>query len=101
MKGHVKIGTYTGTGAAQNIELGFSPDYVEIVNQTDGDTIGKWFKGMTDGSAIDIQAAVAANAADGVSEYAGTTGATSPGFTVGTDYSENAKVYRYIALANQ
>lgn len=101
MKGHIKIGAYTGNGAAQNIELGFQPEFVQIVNVTDGDNIALWFDEMAAGSAIDISAAVAANAADGISSFAGTTGELSPGFSVGTDYSENAKVYWYIALANQ
>lgn len=93
----VKVGTYTGTGAVINISLGWVPAFVMVINVTDGDVIGMWFNGMTDGTAIDIAAAVAANAADGISDYAGSTTA-APGFTVGTDYSENTKVFRYLAV---
>ncbi len=93
----IKVGTYTGTGAALNVSLGFIPDAVFIVNRTDADIIGIWFRGDTDGTAVDIAAAVANNAADGVSDYAGSDSA-APGFTVGTDFSENAKVYKYIAF---
>jgi hypothetical protein len=93
----VKIGSYTGTGAIKNIEIGWIPDYVRVVNVTDGDDIGEWFKGMTDDTAIDIAAAVAANAAGGISDYVGDA-THAPGFTVGVDYSENAKVFRYVAL---
>lgn len=96
----VKIGTYTGTGAAVNVEIGWVPDYVTIYNITDGDIIGNWFNGMTDGTSVDVAAAVASNAADGISDYAGSNTAKK-GFTVGTDFSENAKVYRYVAMRNK
>lgn len=93
----LKIGTYDGDGAAQNISLGFVPDALIIVNVEDGDLVGIWFSGMTDDTSVDIAAAVAANAADGISDYAGSTTA-APGFTVGTDFSEDGKTYRYIAM---
>lgn len=101
MKGQIKIDTYTGTGAAINVQIGFVPDYVRIVNITDGDYTMEWFNGMTAGTSIDTAAAVAANAADGITAYAGTSGGNSAGFTVGTDGSESGKVYRYVAIANQ
>jgi hypothetical protein len=101
MKGQIKVGTYTGDGAIQNILLGFEPDFVMLFNITDGDLAGIWFRGMTADTGIDIAAAVAANAADAITAYAGSEGANAKGFTVGTDYSESAKVYRYVALANQ
>jgi hypothetical protein len=90
----VKVGTYTGTGAALNVVLGFVPDFLFIVNVTDGDLVGMWFDGMAAGTGVDIAAAVASNAADGVTRLVGDDG---EGFTVGTDYSESAKVYRYFA----
>jgi hypothetical protein len=34
-----KRGKFTGNGAAQNISLGFKPDFVIIINVTDGTTI--------------------------------------------------------------
>lgn len=101
MKGQIYAGTYTGTGAAINVQIGFIPDFVFIFNVTDSDIAHVFFNGMTAGTSIDIAAAVAANAADGVTAYAGSRGANSAGFTVGTDASENAKVYRYFAIANQ
>lgn len=101
MQGHVNIGSYTGTGAAQDIELGFAPEVVQIFNATDFNLIGVWFTGMSDGTAIDIAAAVAPNTADGISAYAGVSGATGEGFTVGTDFSVSGKTYRFVALANQ
>lgn len=93
------FGTYTGTGAAINIELGFVPARVEIFNETDGDVHWEWQTGMTAGHAMQI-------AADGTSTRITSNGVTtrSPtdftskqGFTVGTTLSESAKVHRYIA----
>lgn len=101
MKGQTKVGTFTGTGAAINVQIGFVPDFLFIFNVTDGDIAHVWFNGMTDGTSIDIAAAVAPNADNGVSAYAGTRGGNGAGFTVGTDISESAKVYRYFAVANQ
>lgn len=95
-QGDIDIGTYTGTGAAQNVSCGFVPDFVFIVNITDGDYISTWFNGMTAGTSVDIAAAVAANAADGLTAY--NTTAAAAGFTVGTDASETDKVYRYVAI---
>jgi hypothetical protein len=106
MKGQIKVGSYTGTGAAINVSIGFVPDFVLLTNATDGDIAAMWFNGMSAGTAIDIATAAQTtgtitNAADGITAYAGTRAGVGAGFTVGTDYSENAKVMRYIAIANQ
>jgi hypothetical protein len=96
----VKVGTYTGNGAAKNIECGFKPDYVRVVNITDGDITHEWFRTtMAEGTSVDTAAAVAPNADNGVSTYSGST-TVGEGFTIGTDLSENAKVYGYFALRN-
>lgn len=90
------VGTFTGTGAAVNVVIGFKPDYVRIINVTDRDISHEWFRGiMADGTSVDDGAALATNADNGVSAYAGTTG---EGFTAGTDISENGKVYGYVAI---
>ena len=91
------VGTYTGTGAVVNVVLGFKPDFLLIVNITDGDIVHMGFRGLTAaGASVDIAAAVAANAADALTlTYEGTTG---EGFSVGTDASESAKVYGYLAI---
>lgn len=100
MSNAVKVGKFTGNGAVQNISIGFIPAYVRIVNITDADITHEWFSdGSAAGTSIDTAAAVAANAADGVTAYAGSATA-APGFTVGTDISENAKVYGYVAMRN-
>ena len=95
-----KRGTYTGTGAAINIELGFVPGWLEIINWTDGDerfvfTEGKTFV-HTGGT--NATATVSAN---GISAFAGVSaGESAPkaaGFTAGTEASVDTKVYAYIA----
>ena len=53
-------GTYTGTGAAQTITLGFRPTALIIANITDGDTVVFYFDGMTDATALKMDTAVAA-----------------------------------------
>lgn len=82
--------TYAGTGAAVTVTLGFKPEFVMIWNVTDGDTLWFHVNGMTDATSIKVDTAVAA----------GTNGVTlsSSGFSVGTDISENAKTFRYIAF---
>lgn len=99
-KGQIKVGTYTGTGSAYNLELGFAPDIFITMNYTDGDFMSIWSSDMTDDTGIDISTAVAGNAADAVTPYAGSSGSNSQGLTLGTDLSESAKVYAYIAIAN-
>lgn len=101
MAENVVIGSYTGNGAAINIELGFIPEYVLIENATDGDANWKWFAGMAAGSALQQVAAGAKSliTANGVSPLPGDR--TTPrreGFTVGTVLSETGKVHRYLAM---
>ena len=98
MASEVKIGAFVGTAAALTISLGFVPDHVEIVNETDGDATWQWFKGMTDGHALQEVAAGTKSkiTANGVSEFAG-DGSTPAGFTIGTALSESGKTFRYIA----
>jgi hypothetical protein len=94
----IKIGTYTGTGAVVTVALGFVPDYIQIINATDGDIASIFFNGMTADTSFDIGAAAITNAADGITVYAGDTATDAvAGFQVGTDMSESAKVYYYVA----
>ena len=95
----IRVGTVTGTGAAINISLGWIPDYVKVVNLTDGDTIDEWFRGNGAGTSIRTVLAVATNATNGISEYAG-TGAIAPGFTIGTAISETGDTLNWFALRN-
>jgi hypothetical protein len=107
MASNVKIGTFTGTGAAINIELGWIPEHVEIVNVTDGDDKWEWYSSMPAASAIYHRAvtdnATSGNAsmakitANGVSAYSPTNLSSKKGFTVGSALSESAKVFAYKA----
>lgn len=109
MASETKIGSYTGTGAALNVSLGFIPDHVHIVNETDGDIAWEWFSGMTDGHALQSvnvvdsgttgAAGMSKITANGVSAYAGDA-SNAPGFSVGTALSESAKTFRYVATRN-
>lgn len=99
-KGQIKVGSYTGTGAAINVSIGFIPDYLHIVNVTDGTFAAEWFEGMTAGTAVELVNATSNVTSNGISRYLGTAGGVGAGFTAGTAYSTNAKVYRYIAIEN-
>lgn len=101
MASETKIGSYTGDGAAQNVKLGFVPDHVHIVNETDGDATWEWFSGMTDGHALTSNATGDNSkiTANGVSAYEGDN-SNAPGFTIGTALSESGKTFRYVATRN-
>lgn len=108
MAGDIKVGTYEGTGAAINIELGWVPDYVRVVNTEDGDAIWEWFNGLGAGDAIFEQSidddgtsgnsSLALISSNGIDAYEPTDFSKKLGFTVGTALSENEKTFRYIAL---
>ncbi len=89
----VKIGTYSGTGAALSITTGFRPTLVLAYNQTDGDTIWGCIDGMTDATAFAITTATAQIASQGCT-------LASTGFSLGTDstINESAKTYVYVAI---
>ncbi|MEQ1888648.1 MAG: hypothetical protein ABL951_05640 [Alphaproteobacteria bacterium] len=99
MNDYFRIGKFTGTGAALTVSLGWIPDYVKCVNYTDGDRIDEWFRNDGAGTSTVTTTAVAANADNGITAYAGSETA-APGFTVGTDISESAKVINFIAMRN-
>lgn len=79
------VGSYitTGTAAAIEIECGFKPRYVRVVNQTSGD-MEEWFEGMTDAHAIKQ---VAAGTRAAITSL-GITPADD-GFTIGLDLDIN------------
>lgn len=101
MASETKIGSFVGTAAALSVSLGFVPDHIRIVNETDGDAAWEWFKGMTNGHALQSNATGDNSkiTANGISEYAG-NGSNPPGFTVGTALSESGKTFRYVATRN-
>lgn len=96
-----KVGSYTGTGAAINLSLGFVPQYLRVWNETDGDICWEWFKGMADGSALQItnhaSTQVSKITSNGVTAYEGSSTA-GKGVTIGTALSENSKTFRYVAI---
>lgn len=96
---NMKAGQYTGTGSSINIELGFTPEVVIIINYTDGNNVVFYDANMTSGSSVDMAAAAASNASGSVAPYAGSTTA-SKGFATGADNSTSAKVYSYWAFGN-
>ena len=96
-----KRGKFTGNGAAQNISLGFKPDFVLIINVTDG-TSAEFFIDDVAGAtgSIDIDATAGpVTDAGGITAYAGSSSA-AVGFSVDAGNSVNGKVYRYVAFGN-
>ena len=96
---NIKVGSTTGTASAINIELGWTPDFVAVFNVTDADQIDFWLTGMSAGTAIQVNTAVATRGSNGISTYAGSS-TTSKGFTIGSGISESAKTLVYIAIEN-
>lgn len=94
----IRVGKVTGTGAAIDINIGFVPDYVRIVNLTDADVTDEWFAdGSAAGTAVSTGAAVAARSSNGITILNTTT---AKGFTIGSGISESAKVLGYVAMRN-
>lgn len=98
----IATGTYTGNGSAQDIEIGFQPDYVRVVNLT-GNGVDEWFSGMTAATSYTNSTEAAAGATraapNGITVFAG-SGTVGEGFSVGAGLSTNASVYRWVAVAN-
>ncbi|GAB5434792.1 MAG: hypothetical protein EpisKO_41620 [Epibacterium sp.] len=90
-KGHFNTGEVEGTGSAINVELGFTPDYVKLIN-TDGDALLEWTSAMADGEGYKTVAAGtnAKIATGGVTPYEGVTATAAKGFTIGADADVNA-----------
>jgi hypothetical protein len=88
-KPNLRIGTYTGNAAAQNISLGFVPDYVR--NRSTSRTAPTetfWFNGMAAASGIAVvtTAGPVLDTTNQVTAFAGDS-SNAAGFTVGTDLS--------------
>ena len=109
----IKVGTYTGTGAAVTVSLGFTPDYIKVVNVTDGDDIWEWYSGMTAAHAIwqrnIVDSGVTGNnaiariTANGISQYAGSStpgSLAAKGVTFGSALSESGDTFAYLAVRN-
>jgi len=80
------IGSVTGTGAALNIEIGFLPDYVKVLNQTTGRSV-EWFRTQAAGAGVvggTAAGALLGAGGGGISPFSGST-TSGLGFTIGTD----------------
>lgn len=107
MQPTIRTGKVESDGSAENVSLGFIPDYVKVVNETDGDIILEWWKGMTDGHAIQhTQIADDGTSttnsfekitSNGISEYDGDSD-NGQGFTIGTAIAEADKDLYYVAV---
>lgn len=104
MSSEVTGGTYEGTGAAINIELGWIPDFVQVWNVEDGDATWTWFYGFGAGDAFATanhdtaqQSLITSNGIDAYTGSATPGSEAAPGFTVGTALSESGKTFRYRA----
>lgn len=102
MNPNIRTGTVAGTGAALNVVLGFTPDYVRVVNIEDGDTAFEWWSGMTDGHAIQTTnhdtAQLSRITSAGITPLDDAD--DGAGFTLGTTISEDGKDLAYIAVRN-
>lgn len=86
--------TATGTAATLNVELGFKPDYVHVLDATNRtelkfqrlDTVNTY------GVTVDVNGikAKAASAAAGIALYSGSVGGDSKGITIGASAVVNA-----------
>lgn len=94
------VGKITGTGAALNVEIGFIPSRVEIINETNLAKFS-WDSNMTDGYAFKqiTNGTLSLITTGGISDYAGDDD-DSAGFSLGTDAGLNANndVIRFIAF---
>lgn len=75
MQPNTKIGSLVATAAATNVIIGFQPDYVEVVNVTDGQKLAA-YNGQT-GMTVGADGAVTVEA--GIVPYEGDDG---EGFTI-------------------
>ena len=103
MKGHFQTGSVEGTGSAINVELGFLPSKVRLINIDDAgglDPILEWNDKMAAASGIlflkNVDSGMTGNAShdlitsDGISPYAGVTETAAKGFTIGANANINA-----------
>lgn len=98
----VQMGTVTGTGQPVTISVGFPPDYVKVVNITDGNQMWEWFTGMGAGQAIQSQSGSSNQFtrlnANGITISSGAAPDTPAGFIIGTAVSVNGRTLSWIAM---
>lgn len=86
----IASGTVEGTGAAINVQCGFTPAYVKVTN-FDDPTQMEWWAGMGAAAGVKLTDAPALTkvTSNGITAYAGTRGGNSAGFTIGADTDLN------------
>lgn len=98
-QGSAQVLSLSGTGAALNVELGYTPRYVKVVNAT---TLvqHEWFDDMADGTSVATAATGARtlNGANGISKYPGVAGSNSRGVTIGTAAGASGDVLRVLIV---
>lgn len=102
MKGQIATGTATGTGAAINVECGFTPAAVVIINETDPG-LYVWMNTFADAEMlklVDGTVALTFPTANGISTYAGVIATNAKGFTIGADADMNgaSDVIHWLAI---
>lgn len=93
--GNSHIGTYTGTGLALVLNLGFVPAHIRVINLTDGTAGAEWFAAVP-GITVGLGAALSKVSSNGISAFTGTPSAPA-GINIGTTLSTTGKVFGYIA----
>lgn len=97
---NIATGTVEGTGSAINVECGFQPRAVKVIN-IDGDAILDWTEDMGADAGYKTVAAGtnALVSSGGITKYAGSAAANSEGFTIGTDADVNASAETLVYIA--
>jgi hypothetical protein len=90
-------GKLAGTGSAINVDIGFKPCYVEIINETQL-SVSRWVEGMADDRAV-VTDDSGTNLTDVLVKTSGGITPTSLGFKLGTDstLNQNNDVIYYVA----
>lgn len=93
--------TYAGTktkstSSSDNISIGWTPKYVEVVNDTTN-VMFKWFTDLGSGKAFKIDSTGTSNiTTNGISGYSGSSSAAK-GFTIGSNIASGGDTVYYIA----
>lgn len=107
-----KTGTVEGTGSAINVQLGWVPDYVKVMNLDDAgglDPILEWTSDMPAASGMlylkTVDSGATGNAShdyitsNGISAYTGSEAGDAPGFTIGANANINASAETIVWIA--
>jgi len=104
-KGHFEVGTVEGTGATIIVQLGFTPQWVRILN-IDGQAMLEWTKDMPDGYGVKTitDGTISKITSLGITPYGGTVAGNAKGFLIGADTDINvtstAETMIYIAASS-